>query len=98
MQSAGDKAQDRLREAEELQGRCDFSEPSAWLERMQNLLTLARVEYLHGQQIQAEIADLTGEEAIYQISCATRRFNSSQVYASQVSQIVNPPVHLPIDL
>jgi hypothetical protein len=98
MQSAAKKAQDRLQEAEELLSRCGSAEPDAWLERMQGLLDQAHAEDQRGQQIQAETAGLTGREAIYQISAATRRFNSAQVHASQVIHMIVPPARLPVNL
>jgi hypothetical protein len=55
MQSAANKAQDRLWEAEEHLGRCASIEAGAWLELAQDLLAQARAENQRGQQIQAEI-------------------------------------------
>jgi hypothetical protein len=98
MQSAANKAQDRLWEAEEHLGRCAYIEAGAWLEFAQDLLAQARAENQRGQQIQAEITSLTGREAIYQIARATRFFNSAQVHASQVSHMAAPPARLPVDL
>jgi hypothetical protein len=98
MQSAAEKAQDRLREAEELLSSCGSSGSNAWLERMQDLVTQAQTENQRGQQIQVEIDGLTRREVIYKVARATRRFNSAQVLASQASHMIVPPARLPLKL
>jgi hypothetical protein len=98
MQFAAEKAQDRLREAEQLLGSCGSSEPGAWLKRMQDLFAQAEAENQRGQQAQAKITGLTGREAIYRIAAATRRYNSAQVHASQMIHMIVPPACLPVNL
>jgi hypothetical protein len=68
------------------------------LEQVHDLYAQAREENQRGQWMRAEIAGLTGHQAIYQIARATRRFNSAQILASQASHMVTPPARLPVNL
>lgn len=102
MESAAERARECLREAEELaRGREHSREGSgdgSWQKTMYNLLDRARGKYHRGEQFRAEAAAMSGHEALYCLSRATRRFNHAQVLAVQAIQMVVPPARLPIVL
>lgn len=98
MESAAQRAHDRLWEAEGHGRVHNGSKDGDWPPLAQGLLDRARVEYQRGLQLQAEAAALNGAAALYRLSSATRRFNHAQMLAGQAIQIVAPPARLPAEL